>query len=146
MTRSTFRPPVAMTWPLALDHRVANDSVRLLRPYPDDVTTWPSGSLFSTAKDLSTLAIALMHDGHVGGSPGCTRAIPIPSGWSRTATRSPFDTVRSRHPFAATPRILTRFWSWRRGEVQQQFMLVKGRDGRSDYLHGGLNAFRRIRR
>jgi hypothetical protein len=32
------------------------------------------------------------------------------------------------------------------GEVQQQFMLVKGRDGRSDYLYGGLNAFRRIRR
>jgi hypothetical protein len=32
------------------------------------------------------------------------------------------------------------------GELQQQFTLVKGRDGRSDYLHDGLNAFRRLRR
>jgi len=46
MTRSTFRPTMAMTWPLALEHRVANDSVRLLRPCPDHITTWPSGSSF----------------------------------------------------------------------------------------------------
>jgi len=50
------------------------------------------------------LAIALMHDGRVGDR----QAIPA------AATRSPFDTVRSRHPFAATSRILTRFWSWTR--------------------------------
>ena len=89
MTRSTFRPTMAMTWPLALDHRVANDSVRLLRPYPDDVTTWPSGSLFSSVRDLSRLAIALMHDGRVGGRQAIpakavrdmsTRHTPVPGG------------------------------------------------------------------
>jgi len=32
------------------------------------------------------------------------------------------------------------------GEVQQQFMLVKGRDPGSGYLHDGVNVFRRIRR
>jgi CubicO group peptidase (beta-lactamase class C family) len=74
MQRSTLRPLMAMTWPVALDHRVTNDSVRLLRPYPDDVTTWPSGSLFSSVRDLSQLAIALMHDGRVDGR----QALPLP--------------------------------------------------------------------
>jgi len=32
------------------------------------------------------------------------------------------------------------------GEAQQQFMVVRGRDGRTEYLHDGLNAFRRLRR
>ena len=75
MKRSTLRPLVAMTWPVALDHRVANDSVRLLRPYPDDVTTWPSGSLFSSVRDLSQLAIALMHEGQVNGKQAIPQAV-----------------------------------------------------------------------
>jgi CubicO group peptidase (beta-lactamase class C family) len=75
MKRSTLRPLMAMTWPLALDHRVANDSVRLLRPYPDDVTTWPSGSLFSSVRDLSQLAIALMHDGRIDGRQAIPPAV-----------------------------------------------------------------------
>jgi len=32
------------------------------------------------------------------------------------------------------------------GEVEQQFTLVRGRDGHTEYLHDGLNAFRRISR
>ena len=32
------------------------------------------------------------------------------------------------------------------GEIEQQLMLVKGRDGRTEYLHDGLNAFRRVSR
>ena len=257
MTRSTFRPTVAMTWPLALDHRVANDSVRLLRPYPDDVTTWPSGSLFSSATDLSKLAIALMHDGRVGGRQAIpaaairvmhTRHASVPDGdcgytyglsecvrdgtptlshygfrigsgavftvfpqarfaviilanrngaiFGRTervamnlvlpprqapgdpatrpvaldgAARRRFSGVYASHP--DTIRLVARGDSLTfrygtisapvrgdaadpnavlvvdaSGEVQQRFMLVKGRDGRSDYLHDGLNAFRRMRR
>ena len=75
MRRSTLRPLMAMTWPVALDHRLANDTVRLLRPYPDDVTTWPSGSLFSSVRDLSQLAIALMHDGRVDGKQAIPQAV-----------------------------------------------------------------------
>jgi CubicO group peptidase (beta-lactamase class C family) len=256
MTRSTFRPLAAMTWPLALDHRVANDSVRLLRPYPDDVTTWPSGSLFSSVRDLSRLARALMHEGRVGGReaipaeairimhtrqssvPGgdcgytyglseCTRdgvrtlnhyGFRIGSGavftvipehkvaiiilanrngaiFGRTervaldlvlpprqatqgsearpvvldaAARRRFAGVYASHP--DTIRLVARGDSLTfryakneapvrgdaadpngvlvvdaSGAVQQQFMLVKGRDGRTEYLHDGLNAFRRVR-
>ena len=255
MTRSTFRPTVAMTWPLALDHRVANDSVRLLRPYPDDVTTWPSGSLFSSARDLSQLAIALMHDGRVDGRQAIpaavikvmeTRHANVPGGDcgytyglsdcarkgirtlshygfrigsgavftvvpehkvgviilanrngaifgrtesvvldqllpKRTSTPSPDArpvqlTAAARRRFAgayaSTPdtlRLTIRGDSLvyrygdlvqpvrgdandpnavlmvsSSGDVEQAFTIVRGRDGRTEYLHDGLNAFRRV--
>jgi len=65
MSRSTFRPTTAMTYPLALDHRVTGDTARVLRPFQDDVTTWPSGSLFSSSSEMARLAIALMNGGRV---------------------------------------------------------------------------------
>jgi CubicO group peptidase (beta-lactamase class C family) len=65
MTRSTFRPTMAMTWPVALDHRVT-DSVRVIRPSPNDASTWPSGSLYSSARELSRFAIAFLNGGRVG--------------------------------------------------------------------------------
>jgi CubicO group peptidase (beta-lactamase class C family) len=67
MVRSTFRPTMAMTWPVALDHRVT-DSVRVLRPSPDDASTWPSGSLYSSARELSRFAIAFMNNGRIDGA------------------------------------------------------------------------------
>ena len=73
MTRSTFRPTAAMTWPLALDHRVGQDGATIIRPYPDDASTWPSGSLFSSARELARFAIALMHDGRID----ARQAIPV---------------------------------------------------------------------
>lgn len=67
MLRSTVRPLVAMTYPLALDHVVREGKATVARPYPDDASTWPSGSLFSSVTELARLAIALMHDGVVDG-------------------------------------------------------------------------------
>ena len=67
MRRSTFRPTMAMTWPLALDHRVDSAGPVLLRPYPDDASTWPSGALFSSVSELARFAIALMNDGRIDG-------------------------------------------------------------------------------
>jgi D-alanyl-D-alanine carboxypeptidase len=72
MRRSTFRPTMALTWPLALDHRPAGDSIVVVRPFPDDATTWPSGSLFSSVTDLARAAIALVSDGVLDGE----RVIP----------------------------------------------------------------------
>jgi CubicO group peptidase (beta-lactamase class C family) len=257
MRRSTLRPLMAMTWPVALDHRVGNDSVRLLRPYPDDVTTWPSGSLFSSVRDLSQLAIALMHDGRVDGrqaippavvqmmetrhanvpgsecgytyglsdcarngvrtlshygfrigsgavftivpeykigviilanrngaifgrtesavlnallskSPSASQPDPTPVALSAAARR------RFAGVYASTPDTLRltirgdsleyRYGEIRQlvrgdvndpdgllivnssGEIEQGFTLVRGRDGRTEYLHDGLNAFRKIDR
>jgi CubicO group peptidase (beta-lactamase class C family) len=68
MARSTFRPTVALTHPLAVDHRRGEDGrPAVLRPFPDDATTWPSGSLFSSAADLARLAIALLDSGRLDG-------------------------------------------------------------------------------
>lgn len=63
MQRSTFRPTMAMTYPLALDHRVEGERQVVLRPYPDDASTWPSGSLFSSVHELARFAIAFMNGG-----------------------------------------------------------------------------------
>ena len=67
MQRSTFRPTMAMTWPLALDHRVEGGRPMLLRPYPDDASTWPSGALFSSVAELARFAIAVMNEGRIDG-------------------------------------------------------------------------------
>jgi CubicO group peptidase (beta-lactamase class C family) len=68
MRRSTLRPLMALTHPLALDHRVGNDGVaRVLRPYADDASTWPGGSVFSSAEELARAAIALLDDGRLDG-------------------------------------------------------------------------------
>ncbi|HSA56277.1 MAG TPA: serine hydrolase domain-containing protein, partial [Gemmatimonadaceae bacterium] len=67
MRRSTFRPTMAMTWPMALDHRVQGERVTVLRPAPDDASTWPSGSLYSSARELARFAIAFMNGGMLDG-------------------------------------------------------------------------------
>lgn len=69
MTRSTFRPLAAMTYPMAQDHRLGADGrAQVIRPFTDDVTTWASGSLFSSAEELARYAIALMNGGRVAGA------------------------------------------------------------------------------
>jgi CubicO group peptidase (beta-lactamase class C family) len=66
MVRSTFRPLEAMTWPIAQDHRVDSAGARVIRPFPDDITTWASGSLFSSAHEMGRFMIAMLNDGSVG--------------------------------------------------------------------------------
>jgi CubicO group peptidase (beta-lactamase class C family) len=65
MMRSTFRPLEAMTWPIAQDHRVDSAGARVIRPFPDDITTWASGSLFSSAHEMGRFMIAMLNDGTV---------------------------------------------------------------------------------
>ena len=68
MTRSTFRPMEAMTYPLALGHDVtpARQQV-VVRPFANNAATWPSGSLFSSVEELSRFTIAFMNDGRIDG-------------------------------------------------------------------------------
>jgi CubicO group peptidase (beta-lactamase class C family) len=67
MPTATFEPTVAMTYPLALDHRVRGDTVSVLRPFQDDASTWPSGSLFASAEELARFAAALSNRGMLDG-------------------------------------------------------------------------------
>ena len=68
MRGATHRPTVALTYPLALDHRRGQDGApAVIRPYPNDASTWPSGSLFASAAGLARFAAALLGDGVVDG-------------------------------------------------------------------------------
>lgn len=68
MSRSTFRPLVAMTYPLAIGHGVSQGGKPgVLRPFADDVSTWPGGSMFSNVSDLARFVIAFMDGGKLDG-------------------------------------------------------------------------------
>ena len=67
MRASAFEPTLAMTHPLAVDHTRRRDSTVVLRPFPDDASTWPSGSLFASADELARFGAALADSGRVDG-------------------------------------------------------------------------------
>jgi CubicO group peptidase (beta-lactamase class C family) len=68
MNRTTFRPTTAMTYPLSQGHSTdANGTVKVVRPFTDNSNYWPAGFAFSSANDLSDLAIALMNQGTFDG-------------------------------------------------------------------------------
>ena len=64
MTSSTFRPTVAMTYPLAQGHNASGGTApTVVRPFADNSASWPAGSMFSNVLDLSRFIIAFMNDG-----------------------------------------------------------------------------------
>jgi CubicO group peptidase (beta-lactamase class C family) len=68
MDRSTFRPMVAFTYPMAVGHHVsAAGNAVVVRPFAGNSVGWPSYSLFSTAKDLSAFLLTMMNDGQLHG-------------------------------------------------------------------------------
>lgn len=69
MTRTTFRPTEAMTWPLAVGHRATNEGkFDVVRPLANDARLWPAGTLYSSANEMARFVVALMNDGKVEGS------------------------------------------------------------------------------
>lgn len=67
MTRTTLRPLVAMTYPLAVGHAAQDGRTAVIRPAFDNVAMWPAGSVYSTADDLARLVLALFAGGRVDG-------------------------------------------------------------------------------
>lgn len=68
MTRSTFRPTVAMTYPLAQGHSVSESGApTVVRPAADYAGAWPAGSLFSSANELARWVVAFMNEGRLDG-------------------------------------------------------------------------------
>lgn len=64
MKRSTLRPTMAITWPLAQGHEVGESGKpEVIRPAADNAASWPAGSIFSSASDLSRFVIAFMNGG-----------------------------------------------------------------------------------
>lgn len=64
MTRSTYRPFVAVTYPFALGHQ---PGPRVIRPFPDHAGSWPPGSLFSNARDMARFLMTLLDGGRYEG-------------------------------------------------------------------------------
>lgn len=89
MTRTTLRPLVAMTYPLAVGHTISDlGKPAVLRPVADDSRLWPAGYAFSSVNDLSRFLIAVLNGGQVDGRQALrsgvaaqllTPHIPIPT-------------------------------------------------------------------
>jgi CubicO group peptidase (beta-lactamase class C family) len=60
MKNSTYRPTMAMTFPLAVGH---NADGTVSRPMADYVPNWPAGFLFSSARDFGAFVSAFLNDG-----------------------------------------------------------------------------------
>ena len=63
MSRSTVRPTVAMTYPLAQGHDVVNGKPQIIRPTANNTASWPAGSIFSNVIDLSRWITAFVSGG-----------------------------------------------------------------------------------
>jgi CubicO group peptidase (beta-lactamase class C family) len=89
MTRTTLRPTVAMTYPLAVGHAISDlGKPSVIRPVADDSSLWPAGYAFSSVNDLSRFLIAVLNGGQVDGRQAMrsgvagqllTPRIPIPT-------------------------------------------------------------------
>src|SRR5688572_15333237 len=67
MERTTLRPLMAMTYPLATAHAPVEGQPKIVRPFFNNVAMWPAGSIFSNAHDLSRWVIALLNEGRLDG-------------------------------------------------------------------------------
>lgn len=69
MTRTTFRPTMAMTWPLAAGHELeGKEKPEVVRPFADDARFWPAGStVYTSADDLARFARAFVNGGRLEG-------------------------------------------------------------------------------
>jgi len=68
MSRSTFRPTEAMTWPFAVGHEPESRApAKVVRPLADNAAVWPAGQLFTTANEFARWCIAFMDGGKLEG-------------------------------------------------------------------------------
>ncbi|MEK6323175.1 MAG: serine hydrolase domain-containing protein [Acidobacteriota bacterium] len=76
MKSTTFRPTVAMTYPLAQGHNAAGKSTpTVIRPFADNAASWPAGSLFTNVLDLSRFIIAFLNAGKIEGKQVLSPAV-----------------------------------------------------------------------
>ncbi|MBL8213418.1 MAG: beta-lactamase family protein [Bryobacterales bacterium] len=74
MKRTTFRPTLAMTYPLAQGHIRENGALTIARPAADHSGYWPAGSMFTSGNDFARFAMALLNHGRAGDNA----ALPAP--------------------------------------------------------------------
>jgi CubicO group peptidase (beta-lactamase class C family) len=67
MSRSTFRPTLAMTYPLSQGHDLIDGKPQIIRPSANNSASWPAGSIFSNVIDLSRWISAFVDAGVLNG-------------------------------------------------------------------------------
>ena len=68
MNRTTLRPLMAVTYPFATGHKIAEkDKLVVVRPMADEAREWPSGGVFTSAMDYARFVIAFLNQGHLDG-------------------------------------------------------------------------------
>ena len=82
MNSTTFRPTMAMTYPLSQGHDGSGKAKPTIRPFGDNVEAWPDGFMFSSVNDLARFAVAFMDGGRIGG-----KQVLNPSVISKLSTR-----------------------------------------------------------
>lgn len=77
MTRTTLRPLVAMTHPLAMGHSASGmEKPVIIRPAFNNVAMWPAGSIYSSVNELSRFVIAMLNNGMVEGRQALAPDVP----------------------------------------------------------------------
>lgn len=74
MRRSSLRPIMAMTYPMAQGHD-GQTSLSIVRPFADDSRFWASGGVFTSISDYSRFAIAFLNDGRIDGKQVISSAV-----------------------------------------------------------------------
>jgi CubicO group peptidase (beta-lactamase class C family)/pimeloyl-ACP methyl ester carboxylesterase len=68
MERTTFRPTLAMAYPLAVGHKASGrEKPMVVRPLADDTRLWPAGYMYSSVSELARFAIAFLNGGRIDG-------------------------------------------------------------------------------
>lgn len=68
MKQTTFRPTVAMTYPLAVGHTVrAGEAAKVVRPLAQDARLYPAGTMYSNINDMTRFAVMLLSNGKIDG-------------------------------------------------------------------------------
>jgi CubicO group peptidase (beta-lactamase class C family) len=76
MTRTTFRPTMAMTWPFAVGHSPeGRGEAKVIRPLADNAGVWPAGQMFSSAPEFARFCIAFMNGGLLDGKTVLSRHV-----------------------------------------------------------------------
>ncbi|HEV7670542.1 MAG TPA: serine hydrolase domain-containing protein [Thermoanaerobaculia bacterium] len=69
MSRATFQPTVAMSYPFSLGARKQTDKpAAVVRPVADDARLWPAGEIWTNAGEVARFMIALLNDGKLDGA------------------------------------------------------------------------------
>ncbi|HYI93126.1 MAG TPA: serine hydrolase domain-containing protein [Bryobacteraceae bacterium] len=64
MKGSTFRPLMAMTYPIAQQHEGGPEKTpKVIRPFADEANSWPGGSAFASGRGLANFMSAFLNSG-----------------------------------------------------------------------------------